>query len=109
MHSTFKRLLAGAMIAVTASAVTTAQQRPDFSGTWVATKDAPAGLPAATSPVFYERFAIKHAGQKVEIHRPNRGSTWVTTHTLDGSETRVGLPANTCFGQSGQIVTMAWD
>lgn len=111
MHLNFKRLLAGATIAAAASALTTAQQRPDFSGTWVATKDAPSGIAAAPSPVFGERFAMKHTGQKVELYRPFRGRTeqFVTTHNLDGAETKVGLPANTCFGQSGQMVTTAWD
>jgi len=109
MHLNCKRLLAGATIAVAASALTTAQQRPDFSGTWVATKDAPSGIAAATSPVFYERFAMKHTGQKVEFYRPNGNRIWVTTHNLDGTETRIGLPANTCFGQSGQVITTAWD
>jgi len=33
----------------------------------------------------------------------------VTTHTLDGAENRILLPSRTCLGQSGQIVTTAWE
>jgi hypothetical protein len=100
----------GAAVAAAASGLVSGQQRPDFTGSWVATKDAPAGMAAAASPVFGERFAMKHTGQKVELYRPTtRAEPWVTTHTLDGAETNVGLPASTCFGQSGQVVTTAWD
>jgi hypothetical protein len=104
-------VIGGAIAILSATGLVWAGQRPDFSGTWVATKDAPASVAAAPSPVFGERFAMKHTGQTIELFRPIRGRTtlFVTSHTLDGAETKVGLPANTCFGQSGQIVTTAWN
>ena len=113
MHVPMQRFVLGAALAVAASALVSAQQRPDFTGNWVATKDAPAGVAAAPSAVFGERFAIKHTGQKLELFRPasiaGRPGMSMTSHTLDGVDTRIGLPANTCFGQSGQIVTTAWN
>ena len=111
MYLPLKRCVLGAAVAAAASGLVSGQQRPDFTGSWVATKDAPAGVAAAPSPVFGERFAMKHTGQRVEIYRPGRTATepWVTTHNLDGAETKVMLPGNTCFGQSGQMVTTAWD
>ena len=110
MRLPLKRLVLGAAVAAAASGLVAGQQRPDFTGNWVATKDTPAGMAAATYVAFGERLAIKHSGQTFELSRlSDRPAPWVTTHTLDGSETRIGLPANTCFGQSGQMVTMAWD
>jgi hypothetical protein len=110
MRLPLKRFALSAAIAAAASVLVSGRQRPDFTGSWVATKDAPAGIAAAPSPVFGERFAIKHTGQKLELFRPSsRPEPWVTTHPLDGTETRVGLPAGTCFGQSGQLVTTAWN
>jgi hypothetical protein len=104
-------VIGGAIAVFAATGLVWAQQRPDFSGTWVATKDAAPSVATAPSPVFYERFAMKHTGQTVQMFRPTSGRTepWVTSHTLDGAETRVMLPGNTCFGQSGQLVTTAWD
>ena len=104
-------VISGALAMFAATGLVLAhQQRPDFSGTWVATKDAAPSVATAPSAVFYERFAMKHTGQTVQMFRPSGGTeTWVTSHTLDGAETRVMLPGNTCFGQSGQVVTTAWD
>jgi hypothetical protein len=103
--------ISGVVAMCLATGLVRAQQRPDFSGTWVATKDAAPSVATASSPVLYERFAIKHAGQTMQMFRPTdgRAEPWVTTHTLDGAETRVMLPGNTCFGQSGQVVTTTWD
>ena len=110
MRLPLKRLVLGAVVAAAASGLVSGQQRPDFTGYWVATKDAPPGIAAASYVAFGERLAIRHTGQKLELSRVSgRLTPWVTTHTLDGSETRIGLPANTCFGQSGQIVTATWD
>ena len=98
MYPPLKRFALSAAIAVAASGLASAQQRPDFTGNWVATKDAPAGVAAAPSAVFGERFAIKHTAQKLELARPSsRPEPWVTTHTLDGAETRIELPASTRF------------
>lgn len=111
-----KRFVLGAAFAVAASALVSAQQRPDFTGNWVATKDAPTGVAVASSAVFGDRFAIKHTGQKLDLYRPtstsgstNSSDVWTTSHTLDGRETRIGLRANTCFGQSAQMVTTTWN
>jgi hypothetical protein len=87
------------------------QQNPDFSGTWVATRDVPTTVPVAPSAVFGERFAAKQDATHLTMLRPIRGrATAVTTaFPLDGSELRVMSIARPCFGQSGQIITTAWD
>lgn len=110
MRASLKRFVVGVAVAAATSGLVSGQQRPDFTGTWIATKDTPAGTVAASYLVFGERFAMKHMGDSIEMYRPSsRPEPWVTSHTLDGKATRIGLPANTCFGQSGQMVTMAWD
>ena len=43
MRLLLKRLVLGAAVAAAASGLVSGQQRPDFTGSWVATKDAPAG------------------------------------------------------------------
>jgi len=88
-----------------------AQQRPDFSGNWQSVKDAPPAVAAAPTPVFGDRFAVKQNGQTLLLFRPVRGrqEPFMTTHPLDGAETRIMLPARTCLGQSGQVVKTAWE
>jgi hypothetical protein len=106
-----RSIVLAALTAFVIGSSVSGQQRPDFSGTWMATGEGAGEIPAAPTPVFGERFAVKHAGQKLELVRPVRGRTepFVTRHNLDGSETRVLLPARTCLGQAGQLVTTAWD
>ena len=87
------------------------QQRPDFSGDWQAVKDTPSGVAAAPTAVFGDRFAVKQTGQTLLLFRPVRGrpEPFMTTHTLDGAEARIMSPSRTCLGQTGQLVTTAWE
>ena len=110
MRSRIMAIVAG-FIMVGSSTTVWGQQQPDFSGSWQAVKDTPSTVAAAPTPVFGERFAMKQTGQTLSLVRPVRGRTqpFVTTHTLDGAENRILLPSRTCLGQSGQIVTTAWE
>ena len=83
----------------------------DLSGTWVATKDTPATVPAAPSAVFGERFGLRPEGKNMALIRPVRGRATALTvaFPLDGSETTVLSPSRPCMGQSGQVITMAWE
>lgn len=80
-----------------------AQTRPDFSGTWTATKDAPGGVTAAPSPVFGERFAVRQSGDNLSVVRPVRDIAMVTPYVLDGREVRTQIPGGLCQGDAEMI------
>jgi hypothetical protein len=80
-----------------------AQPRPDLTGTWTATKDAPTGLAAAPSPVFGDRFAVRQGGDNLSVVRPVRDMTVVTPYVLDGREVRTRIPGGLCQGDSETI------
>ena len=98
------------LVLVTAVATSTAaQQRPDYSGGWVATKDVPSGLPAAPSPVFGPRFWIEHKGDQLTLVRPIRETAVAITHTLGGGEVRTRVPGPMCLGDSTTITSVSWE
>jgi hypothetical protein len=101
----FAAILGGATLTAVPS------QTPDLTGTWVAAKDAPASLAVAPSAVFGERFGMKVEAGQLTLLRPIRGRTTAasSTHPLDGREQRVMAQSRPCFGQSGQLITTAWD
>ena len=101
----------GAVLTAGVTTVSVQQQQPNLSGTWVATKEAPATLPAAPTTVFGERFGLRPEGRNMALIRPVRGRATALTvaFPLDGSETTVLSPSRPCMGQSGQVVTMAWE
>lgn len=103
--------LFGAFLVAGTASVSVQQQQPNLSGTWVATKDAPATLPTAPSAVFGERFGLRPEGKNMALIRPVRGRATALTvlFPLDGSETTVLSPSRPCMGQSGQVITMAWE
>jgi hypothetical protein len=104
--------LLGALLTAGAATVSVQQQQqPNLSGTWIATKDTPATLPAAPSAVFGERFGLRPEGKNMALIRPIRGrATALTTlFPVDGTETAVYSFSRPCIGQSGQLVSMAWE
>lgn len=102
-------LLVVSLTGVPASALMA--QSPDFSGTWVATKDAPSTVEMAPSAVFGDRFGMQQDGGRMTLLRPIRGraTALTTAFTLDGNEQRVLAVSRPCFGQSSQILTMGWN
>ena len=76
------------------------QAPPDFSGTWVATDSTPPAMPRAPAPALGERFAIRHSGETFTMVRPVRGTTVLTSFTLDGKEARVRVPGGLCLGEA---------
>jgi hypothetical protein len=86
-----------------------AQQRPNPSGTWIATKDAPSGMTAAPSPVFGQRFALRATADAVTVTRPLRDSFVEGTYPFDGRKVRLRLPGRTCEGDSYTLETAAWE
>src|SRR5687768_3482285 len=103
--------LLGSLFVAGTVTVSVHQQPPNLSGTWVATKDTPTTVGAAPSAVFGERFALRLEGKNMALIRPVRGRTTAITAVfpLDGSETTVLSPSRPCLGQSGQVITMAWE
>lgn len=81
-----------------------AQSQPSLTGTWVATKDAPAGIGVAPSAVFGERFGLSVTADTVVLTRPTRGnvSSLVTTLPLNGTEVPVVQTGRQCFGDAVQ-------
>ena len=82
-----------------------AQQPPNFSGGWSATRDAPPGVPAAPTAVFGAKFWIAQEPKSVVFTRPLRDTAVATTHTTDGKESDNYLPGATCLGDP--IITTA--
>lgn len=92
-----------------ASVAAAAPQSRDFSGTWMAVKDAPAGVAAAPSPVFGARFALRQAGDTLTLTRLIRDASIEATFALDGREVRTRLPGATCMGDSAALETAVRD
>lgn len=103
--------LLGALLTAGAATVSVRPQPPDFSGTWVATTDTPATLPAAPSAVFGERFGWRPEGRNMALIRPVRGRATALTNVFptDGTETAVYSFSRPCIGQSGQLISLAWE
>jgi hypothetical protein len=97
------------LIVTLVSAPAAAQQRPDFSGTWTATTEAPASLGAAPSPIFGQQFALRQEGQTLRFSRRMRDTTLTASYPLDGSEVRNRVPGSLCMADSEAIETAAWE
>ncbi len=101
----------GVLLLCAAAHAVAAQPRPGLAGSWQATREAPSTVAAAPSAIFGDRFAIALGEQSVELTRMVRDhqQPFVTSHRTDGSESRIMSPSRTCLGQTGQIVTTAWE
>ena len=84
-------------------------QQFDFSGTWVATKDAPKGMDPAPSAIMGQRFAMAVAGGNVTLTRTGRDGSLVTVMTLGGPELRWRPPATGCTADIVRIEKMAME
>jgi hypothetical protein len=85
------------------------QQRPDFSGGWAASKDAPSGLPAAPTPVFGARFWLDQKGDQLTVVRPRGDSALAISHVLGGGEVRTRVTGAMCLGDSTTITSVLWE
>lgn len=86
-----------------------AQQRPDLSGTWTATKDAPATIALAQSAVFGPQFALKQDGRALTLIRRVRDLNVAATYELGGTEVRTPIPGALCMADSESIETATWE
>jgi hypothetical protein len=92
---------------MTAAAGVEVRQKPDLSGTWVATTDAPQGVAAAPSAIFGARFAIKQDTAAVVLTRMGRDGAFDVTLPLDGRELRWRAAARTCDADSERTEMIA--
>jgi hypothetical protein len=102
--------LAIAMVALTPSRAS-AQERPDFSGTWTAVAD-PSAVAASGRPLppaWGEQLTIDHKGQTLTVSRTFVGGAVTIAYVLDGSETTSRMPGRLCEPDSGVTWTAAWD
>ena len=98
-----------AALTVAAVVAIGAQQRPDFSGGWVASKETPEGVTAALAAPFGARFWIDQKGNVITMIRPVRDTARFTIHKGDGAEITTRTPAAMCLGESSSTTSMIWD
>lgn len=102
------RIVASALALLLASlAAAPLAQQPDFNGTWIATTDAARDVPAAPSPVFGARFAIKQEAGNITLTRTGRDGIFAVTLPLGGADVRWRVPGRVCEGDSERIEKIA--
>jgi hypothetical protein len=94
-----KRVLFAALL-IGSVGVTRAQQPPDIAGTWVATTEVPANLPAAPSAIMGPRFGVTQTGKSLTLLRLRGEIVMSTPIEAGGPEARTIVPGATCFGDS---------
>jgi hypothetical protein len=102
-----QKLALGSVVFVCLLVSSAAQERPNVSGTWVATTDPPQGVAAAPSPVFGARFGIKQDIKEVTLTRVGRDGAFPLTLALDGTELRWRVPGQLCQGDSERTEKIA--
>jgi hypothetical protein len=103
------RALVVLVVVFAVSAPLASVQRPNLSGTWVASTDAPAGIAAAPSPTLGPRFALRMDGTSLTVTRPAREDTLAVTYALDGSRSSYRIPGRLCAGEAQVFETAAWE
>jgi Domain of unknown function (DUF6265) len=99
-------------ILLTMSSFAAAQERPNFSGMWVAVPDSTGATAGErpTPPVYGAQFTIDHQGQTLTLVRTFAGGGPATIkYVLDGSETTSRMPGRLCEPDSGAMWTASWD
>jgi hypothetical protein len=89
--------------------VVSGRQRPDFTGTWSVTTDAPKGMAAAPSAVLGARLALRHEGDRLVLTRPVQDDVIAVTFPLDGTRTSYRMPGRVCEGDREITETAAWE
>jgi hypothetical protein len=100
-------LWCGLLLLVTANGAA-AQERPDFSGTWVAAPDATPGA-KPTPPALGPQITIEHKGADLTLTRTFTAGPAKIKYVLDGSETTSRMPGRVCEPDSGAVWNAAWD
>jgi len=82
-----------------------ARQKPDFSGTWIASNDSGKPGPQALG----QEFTLRQDGSTLSLTRSFAGATGTIRYVLDGSETTSRVPGRLCEPDSGATWTASWD
>lgn len=85
------------------------QQKPDLSGIWAVTKDAPANLPVAPSAILGARLEIRQSGSTLTMVRPRGEFSIAGTYQIGGPEVRMRSPGTGCQGDAYFIDVAAWE
>ena len=88
------------------AASSSAGQRPDLSGTWLA-ETAPGA--EKTPQVFGPQFAVTHQEPALTITRTINGAKATIKYLLDGSEVTSRMPGRLCEADSGASWKASWD
>ena len=85
------------------------QQKPDFTGTWTATKDTPSKLPMAPTPVLGASLEFRHKDNALTFVRPRGEFSIEGTYPIGGAEVRMRSPGGLCRGDVYFLDTAAWE
>ena len=100
----------GVMALLVTSGDLAAEQRPDFSGIWVAAPDAASVAPGRPAPqVFGPQFTITHQDSALTLTRTVNGAPATLKYVLDGSQVTSRMPGRLCEADSGATWTAAWN
>ncbi len=86
-----------------------AQQKPDFTGIWAATKDTPANLPISPSAIMGGRFEIRQKGSALTVLRGVRDFSFEGTYEIGGPEVPSRIRGALCMGDSVRFESAAWE
>lgn len=79
----------------------------DMSGTWAATKQAPATSKASPEPLLGQQIGLQQDGDKLTLVRWVRDTPIAVTYPLDGSEVRSRAPGGLCTGDAESVEAAA--
>jgi hypothetical protein len=99
----------GALLLITTLVPLETQPRPDLSGVWAATNDAPPGLEAAASPILGTRFSLHHEAARITLVRLVGEVPVTVMMPLDGREVRTRIPGRACEADATSIESAALD
>ena len=75
----------------------------DMSGTWAATKQAPATGKASPEPLLGQQIGLQQDGDKLTLVRWLRDTPIAVTYPLDGNEVRSRVPGGLCMGDAESV------
>jgi hypothetical protein len=100
--------MAGIAVAV-ATLSGMAQQKPDFTGVWAATKDTPSNLPISPSAIMGGRFEIRQKGTTLTVLRGVRDFSFEGTYEIGGPEVESRIRGAMCMPDSRRYESAAWE
>lgn len=99
------------LVSLTLPGAALGQSKPDLSGTWTLSNDAPlaANGKPAPAPGFGASINIHQTSEVITISRLMGGTTVHVPHSLDGREITTRSAGRLCRGESGAVWTASWE